>query len=145
LLWNKFIINLFTHLRHHICLQFYFANFPLPAFSNIPTVNTLSLRTQYTRTFRGYVVLQIKAKFLLQQLRRQRNMQNCMQISTFLPYIRGPSLYWCESSLHSLYFVLQFRNLTYPVFHGYDGIALQLSPVEGVVTRHLVGNCRSLS
>jgi len=40
---------------------------------------------------------------------------------------------------------LQSRKLPHNVFQGYDVIVLQLSTVEGAVTRYLVGRYRSLS
>ena len=51
---------------------------------------------------------------------------------------------YMQISTAQFVFMPKFRNLPYTVFHGYEVIALHLSPVEAVVTRYLVGNCRSL-
>jgi len=143
LLWNKFHVNLLTHLRNHICLQFCFAHSPLPAFAKVPFIISLSLRTQYIRSG---VMLCCKAKLgFSYSICDDRGLcKKYMQISTLLPYIRSSAVYMVWKFTAQFVFVLKFRNLTYTVFRDYDVIALRLNPVEAAVSRHLVGNCRSL-
>ena len=143
LLSNEFHIVLHMFLRNHIGVQIYFTNSPLPVFSNITILTYLSFRTKDLRVgpnccskpkpgfyFGSCDIIEICKKY--------------MPMSTLLFHIRGPSICIAWNFAAEFVFVLQFRMLPYPVFHGYDVIALQLSTFEGAFTRYLVGSCRSL-
>ena len=141
LLSDELHICLPIQLRNHVCVQFYFANYPLPGFSDVPIVTSLSHDLRVGANW----CCKTKAGFSFSSCDTREICKKCMQISSLLPYLRDPSVYIVWKVAAEFVFVLQFRKLPYPVFHGYDVIALQLSPVEGAITRYLVSSCWSRS